>query len=274
MSDSVPSSRPVSPSSSAVSPILLALDTATEHLHIALVAGTADGAVRTRALPGGAQASAGLLPALQALLDDAGLRWADVDAIAFGSGPGAFTGLRTACSVTQGLALGLDRPVLVLDTLMAVAEDARQRAPQACPAGQTVWVLQDARMDELYAAAFTWDGQRWQATDGPALWPLDEPLRRWAASAEASQACVRLCGNALVQCASALAGLPASLCLPDGGQAVPSGAALAALARQAWAEGCAVDAALALPRYVRDKVAQTTAERTAGRAAAVALPAA
>ena len=121
MSDSVPSSRPVPPSSSAVSPTLLALDTATEHLHIALVAGAADGAVRTRALPGGAQASAGLLPALQALLDDAGLRWADVDAIAFGSGPGAFTGLRTACSVTQGLALGLGCPVIALDTLMAVA---------------------------------------------------------------------------------------------------------------------------------------------------------
>ena len=273
MSDSVPSSRPVPPSSSAVSPTLLALDTATEHLHIALVAGAADGAVRTRALPGGAQASAGLLPALQALLDDAGLRWADVDAIAFGSGPGAFTGLRTACSVTQGLALGLGCPVIALDTLMAVAEDARQRAPQACPAGQTVWVLQDARMDELYAAAFTWDGQRWQATDGPALWPLSEPLKRWAPSADTADASsapvVRLCGNALVQCAPALAGLPASLSLPDGALAVPSGAALAALARQAWAEGRAVDAALALPRYVRDKVAQTTAERTAGRAAVV-----
>ncbi|WP_290903515.1 tRNA (adenosine(37)-N6)-threonylcarbamoyltransferase complex dimerization subunit type 1 TsaB [Aquabacterium sp.] len=242
-------------------PILLALDTATERLHIALVAGDA---VHTRDLPGGAQASAALLPASQALLAAAGLRWADVDAIAFGSGPGAFTGLRTACAVTQGLALGLDCPAIVLDTLMAVAEDARQRAcaadPQACPPGQTLWVLQDARMDELYAAAFAWDGQAWQATEGPALWPLSEPLRRWA---EAAPGNVRLCGNALLQCAQALAGLPEALCLPGGAQAVPSGAALAALAAQAWRAGRSVDAALALPRYVRDKVAQTTAERAA-----------
>lgn len=245
-------------------PILLALDTATERLHIALVAGDA---VHTQDLPGGAQASASLLPASQALLDEAGLRWADVDAIAFGSGPGAFTGLRTACSVTQGLALGLGRPVIVLDTLMAVAEDARQRAcaadPQACPPGQTLWVLQDARMDELYAAAFTWDGQAWQASEGPALWPLSEPLRRWAEAAPADLANVRLCGNALLQCAQALAGLPEALSLPGGAQAVPSGAVLAALAAQAWRAGRSVDAALALPRYVRDKVAQTTAERAA-----------
>ena len=242
-------------------PTLLALDTATERLHIALVAGEA---VRTQDLPGGAQASAALLPAAQALLAQAGLRWADVDAIAFGSGPGAFTGLRTACSVTQGLALGLGCPVIVLDTLMAVAEDARQRActtaPQACPPGLTLWVLQDARMGELYAAAFTWDGQAWQATEGPALWPLSEPLRRWANAAPGT---VHLCGNAWLQCAQALAGLPEALCLPGGAQAVPSGAALAALATQAWRAGRSVDAALALPRYVRDKVAQTTAERAA-----------
>lgn len=242
-------------------PTLLALDTATERLHIALVARDA---VHTRDLPGGAQASAALLPAAQALLDQASLRWADVDAIAFGCGPGAFTGLRTACSVTQGLALGLGRPVIAIDTLMAVAEDARQRAcatdPQACPPGQTWWVLQDARMGELYAAAFTWDGQAWQATEGPALWPLSEPLRRWA---EAAPGTVHLCGNALLQCAQALAGLPEALCLPGGAQAVPSGAALAALATQAWRAGRSVDAALALPRYVRDKVAQTTAERAA-----------
>ena len=242
-------------------PILLALDTATERLHIALVVGET---VRTHDLAGGAQASATLLPAAQGLLDDAGLRWADVDAIAFGSGPGAFTGLRTACSVTQGLALGLGCFVIALDTLMAVAEDARQRAcaadPQACPPGQTLWVLQDARMGELYAAAFTWDGQAWQPSEGPALWPLSEPLRRWSQAAPGS---VRLCGNALQQCAEALADLPEALSLPGGSQAMPSGAALATLATQAWRAGLCVDAALALPRYVRDKVAQTTAERAA-----------
>jgi len=245
----------------SAAPVLLALDTATERLHIALVAGDA---VRTRDLPGGAQASTALLPAAQAMLDEAGLRWPDLDAIAFGSGPGAFTGLRTACSVTQGLALGLGCPVIVLDTLMAVAEDARLRAcaidPQACPPGQTLWVLQDARMDELYAAAFTWCGEAWHATEGPALWPLSEPRRRWS---EAAPGEVRLCGNALLQCPEAMAGVPEALHLADGAQALPAGAALAALAVQAWRAGRTVDAALALPRYVRDKVAQTTAERAA-----------
>lgn len=250
------------PAAISASPVLLALDTATERVHLALVA--AEGGVRARELPGGAQASAQLLPAMRALLDEASLRWADVQAIAFGSGPGAFTGLRTACSVTQGLALGLGCPVIVLDTLMAVAEDARQRAPQACPPGQTLWVLQDARMAELYAAAFTWDGRRWLVAEDAALWPLDEPLRRWGCEHAPA---IRWCGNALQQCAQALAALPAAGRFPAGELAVPSGPALAALARQAWAEGRAVDAALALPRYVRDKVAQTTAERAAGRAA-------
>ena len=156
-------------------PVLLALDTATDRVHAALAVGTA---VQTLDLPGGAQASAQLLPALQGLLRDAGLTWSDLDAIAFGSGPGAFTGLRTACSVTQGLALGADCPVIVLDTLMVVAEDARQQAPQGCVPGDVVWVLQDARREELYVGAFTWDGADWQVAQAAQLWPLTEPVAR------------------------------------------------------------------------------------------------
>ena len=124
---------PAAPSSHPdPAPVLLALDTATERLHIALSLGAGEGArTQVQELPGGAQASNGLLPALQGLLNAAGLAWPDVSAIAFGAGPGAFTGLRTACSVTQGLALGLGVPVIALDTLMAVAEDARQQIGRA-----------------------------------------------------------------------------------------------------------------------------------------------
>ena len=175
-------------------PVLLALDTATDRVHAALAVGTA---VQTLDLPGGAQASAQLLPALQGLLRDAGLTWSDLDAIAFGSGPGAFTGLRTACSVTQGLALGADCPVIVLDTLMAVAEDARQQAPQGCVPGDVVWVLQDARMEELYVGAFTWDGADWQVAQAAQLWPLTEPVARWTQGSPNTVPGLRLCGNAL-----------------------------------------------------------------------------
>lgn len=254
---------------STSAPVLLALDTATELIHAALSVG---GQLRVRVLPGGAQASSTLLPALGALLSEAGLAWADLDAIAFGSGPGAFTGLRTACAITQGLALGLARPVIPLDTLMAVAEDARQQSPEVWSPGELLWVLQDARMGELYVGAFRWDGQAWQAESPPQLWPLDEPARRWAVMGPQGAATVapglRLAGNALLAYPAELA----PLLDPAAGvglwpQAQPTGAALAVLAQQAWSRGLTVDAALALPRYVRDKVAQTTAERAAAKAA-------
>jgi tRNA threonylcarbamoyladenosine biosynthesis protein TsaB len=245
---------------SFAAPVLLALDTATDRVHAALVVGDA---VQTLDLPGGAQASAQLLPALQGMLHEAGLAWPDLDAIAFGSGPGAFTGLRTACSVTQGLALGADCPVIVLDTLMAVAEDARQQAPEDCPPGTEVWVLQDARMEELYVGAFTWRGQDWQVAQAAQLWPLSEPVARWASDAGRG-AELRLCGNALRTYPDHFAPLwPLGAAVLGAAEAAPRGAALAALAQRAWLRGEAVDVALALPRYVRDKVAQTTAERRA-----------
>ena len=226
-------------------------------------------AVQTLDLPGGAQASAQLLPALQGLLRDAGLTWSDLDAIAFGSGPGAFTGLRTACSVTQGLALGADCPVIVLDTLMAVAEDARQQAPQGCVPGDVVWVLQDARMEELYVGAFTWDGADWQVAQAAQLWPLTEPVARWTQGSPNTVPGLRLCGNALQAYPDRFASLwPLGATVLGETTAAPRAGALAALAQRAWARGDTVDVALALPRYVRDKVAQTTAERAALRQAA------
>lgn len=242
----------------STAPVLLVLDTATERLHVGLCA---DGATWVRDLPGGAQASAQLLPVLQTLLREAGLGWHQVQAIGFGRGPGAFTGLRTACSVTQGLALGLGCPVLSIDTLMAVAEDARQQAasagePPLAPEDE-LWVLQDARMGELYVGAFRWLGSAWQVAQPPALWPQDEPRRRWAQAGTP----VMVCGNALSACAQALSDLPALR--PLATDAAPRGEALLALAQRAWAHGEAIDAALALPTYVRDKVAQTTAERQA-----------
>ena len=242
---------------------LLALDTATEAVHLALVDGDR---VHARVLAGGAQASATMLPQAQALMAEAGLAWQDLDAVAFGRGPGAFTGLRTACSVAQGLALGLGKPVLALDTLMAVAEAARQRGAEVASAlaadpALPLWVLQDARMSEVYAAPYHWDAAtgQWAALATPALWPLDHLRARIAAGAVR-----RAAGSALAAYPATFEGLAG----PADAQAQPEGAALAALALAAWRRGETLDAALALPLYVRDKVARTTEERAHDRVAA------
>jgi tRNA threonylcarbamoyladenosine biosynthesis protein TsaB len=237
---------------------LLALDAATETVHLALV----DGDRRsTLALSGGAQASATLLPAIQRLLADHGLVPAQLQAIAFGRGPGAFTGLRSACAVAQGLALGLARPLLALDTLAAVAESAWQRGGV-----ERVWTALDARMGEIYAARW------WRA--GPGDWRAERAAALFSpgslAEAIAAEPAL-LAGNALAlpeMQAALQATAGAATALPGWPEAAPDGAALAALAQAAWARGERLDPALALPLYVRDKVAQTTAEREATRRAA------
>src|SRR5438046_2091586 len=122
---------------------LLAFDTSTEHLSVAVQRG--DAGARPPLVyqgAGGAQASSTLIPAIQRLLAEAGLRLAELDAIVFGRGPGSFTGLRTACSVAQGLSFGSGVPVLPVDTLLAVVEDAHGRAGV-----EQVVALLDARMD-------------------------------------------------------------------------------------------------------------------------------
>lgn len=241
-------------------PRLLVIDAATDTLHLALQAGSH---TAQRALPGGAQASAQLLPALQGLLDEAGLAAADLDAIGFGRGPGAFTGVRTACAVAQGLAFGLDKPVLALDSLLAVAVAAWPAGQGPAP-GETAWVAVDARMNECYAAAYR------RAADGG--WTPVEPPGLQAPAALAARCAadgpVWIAGNSLDVHAEAWGALAA------GPRAAPQarldGAALLQLARAAWAAGQTMDAAQALPLYGRDKVAQTTAEREAARAAQAA----
>ncbi|MEY8878563.1 MAG: tRNA (adenosine(37)-N6)-threonylcarbamoyltransferase complex dimerization subunit type 1 TsaB [Leptothrix sp. (in: b-proteobacteria)] len=245
---------------------LLAIDASTDTVHLALSVGAA---VRTRALPAGAQASAVLLPAVQALLAEAQLALTALDAVAFGRGPGAFTGLRTAAAVAQGLACGIDRPVLALDTLAVVAESARRAgAPSGC-----VWAAIDARMGEIYAAP--WQHQAdgtWLALADVALYSpasLADRLNAAFADATVPTRPTALAGNALLVHGAALEdGLGAAASISRWPQAVPDGEALAALAQAAWLAGQQIDPALALPLYVRDKVAQTTAERLAARQAA------
>ena len=131
-------------------PKLLAFDTSTEHLSIAVLNGDR---LIEHGGAGGAQSSTTLLPLVLKLLADAGLTLAALDAIAFGRGPGSFTGLRTACAVAQGLGFGAGVPLLPVDTLQAVAEEAHHRF------GATrVTAVLDARMDQVYASHYRFDG--------------------------------------------------------------------------------------------------------------------
>jgi len=239
--------------------VLLAFDTATERTAIALGDGE-----RTwvREGDGGARASATFLPDVLALLREAGLALRDLDAIGYGRGQGAFTGLRVACSVAQGLAFGAGKPVLAIDTLMAVAEDARTLiaagAEGAVEPGSplAIWSLQDARMDEIYAAEYVHEGGTWRTRHAPCVLSTQALAATWQQSPPAVVA-----GNALPAFGTRLdTGL--AVRVPE---AAPHPAALLALARAAWDAGERLDVALALPLYVREKVALTTAEREATR---------
>jgi tRNA threonylcarbamoyladenosine biosynthesis protein TsaB len=229
-------------------PLLLAIDTATDQLAVAVIAGEREFCAQEA---GGARASQRLLPLVFELLHAAGLEAGQLDAVAFGRGPGAFTGLRTATSVAQGLALAIGCPVLPIDSLMIVAEEARVRHGV-----NELWVAMDARMDEVYAGAYRHEHERWRVQHDAALFTLQALHALWQPQAVAGSA-IAVFGERL-QCGNARR-------IDDAG--VDRAASLARLARAAWAHGAAIDAAQALPLYLRDKVALTTAERSAARAA-------
>lgn len=243
---------------------LLAIDTSTETLSVAVQAGAGEAArVFTHQAAGGAQASARLIGVVQALLREAGVPLRALDAIAYGAGPGAFTGLRTACAVAQGLGFGAGVPLLPVNTLLAVAEDARlstQRPPVRPDAPWQVLALLDARMGEVYAAHAHWDGRRWAALDDVQVAP-PEQVRALHGGAWPDA----LAGNAFAAHGAQL--LPEHPALPRIA-AAPSAAAMLRLAPALLAVGAAVPAHEAGLHYVRDKVAQTTAEREAARRSA------
>jgi tRNA threonylcarbamoyladenosine biosynthesis protein TsaB len=224
---------------------LLAFDTSTETLSVAVSAG-AGAPLLEHTAAGGAQASAALIPAIEELLARAGLALSQLDAIAFGRGPGSFTGLRTAAAVAQGLGFGAGLPVLAIDTLLAVAEEAH-----ATSGATRVVAMLDARMDEVYFAAYEREGAGWIVRQPPALGrPEDAPVPPgWT-----------IAGNVLdLHGARLPADNPRTA-------ALPTARALLRLAPLELASGAGHAPAQALPLYIRDKVAQTTEERAADRA--------
>ena len=236
---------------------LLALDSSTETLAVAVAGAEGDW---QRAVPGGALASSRIIGLALEGLAACGVKVAQLDAVAFAAGPGAFTGLRCACAVAQGLAFAAAKPVLAIDSLLIVAEAAR--ALHAISDGR-MWVAMDARMDEAYAGHYRFDGARWHVVAAPALYTLPALASRWRVERPRVVA-----GNAVATFGERLP-TEGVLSLP----AAPDRAgALLALARQAHADGATLAPAQAAPLYLRDKVALTTDEREAARRAGVPPP--
>jgi len=234
---------------------LLALDTSTEWMSIAVQRrGVASPWQATAS--GGAHSSTHLIPEIQRLMALAELRFDELDAIVFGAGPGSFTGLRTACSVAQGLAFGANLPVLPVETLLAVAEEARSQLGL----GNTLRVtaMLDARMDELYTKNYYFDSKVWIQEKGYRLIKPED--LGWNGGGI-------LAGNVFAAYGPRLPMAGGLRVL-----ALPSASAMLRLAPALLAAGGAVTAAQALPTYIRDKVAQTTQERMAAKTGSAGTP--
>lgn len=225
---------------------ILALDTSSEAGSVAI---WQDGEVLEdfQLLP--RQQAQALLPQIKGLLNKASIKLSQVDALAFGRGPGSFTGLRIAAASIQGLALALDRPVIPISTLQAMAWSAINCPATNQQAVNKVLTLLDARMDEVYWCA-------WQAENG---WPVALMAEQLSAPELVSLpeknagADWVLVGSGACYADRLDPSLISNLAnqLPD---ILPSAKAIVYLAHQAWQRGELVDAADAIPIYLRDKV--------------------
>lgn len=222
---------------------LLAFDTASEWCSAALLI---DDRVTFRAVHAGQKHSELLAPMLQELLAKAGLAYRHLDGLAFGCGPGSFTGLRIACGVAQGLALGADLPVLGISTLEALAEEAGADADE-------VLACLDARMQEVYAGLYQRRDGAWHAVAGPLVCPPEQvPLPE------------------SVGCIGAGPGFAAYPALAErmqgrlsrsAAEAIPHARAIVRLAAPRYLAGGFGPPETAEPLYVRDKVALKVCER-------------
>ncbi len=221
---------------------LLAIETSTDFLSLAAMRG---GEVHARHVGAGQRHAELILDAISELLARAGLRLEDLQGIAYGEGPGSFTGLRIACGVAQGLAMAGGLEVLGVSTLLAVAEEAQADRALACL---------DARMGEVYHAAYRRNGDAWQVEQAPGLCrPQEIPVPEgggWTGCGSGFAAFGELLRGRL---GSALGGMRADIS--------PTAAAVLRLARPRFERGEGSAPESAIPVYLRDKVALKTSER-------------
>lgn len=232
---------------------LLAIETSSEACSVAL---DVEGGVRELFEHAPMKHAELILPAVSGLLADAGIRMADLDAIAFGRGPGSFTSLRIGIGVVQGLAWGADIPVVPVSSLAAVAQGVLENQDQSSPATLTpslrILVAMDARMGEVFHGEYTVDEGGHVSAAGDEGVARPETVRigdDWIAA-----------GNGFDRY-EALADLAASAsaCFPD---AWPRASAVLKLAGR-WLEmNEALPAHQAQPVYIRDNVAEKPKGRT------------
>jgi len=231
---------------------LLAIETSTELCSVAV--SHPPGVTQQQAF--GARGHSGhVLPMIAQIFSDSGVQLKDCAAIAFGAGPGAFTGLRIACSVAQGLAYGASLPVIGVPTLAALAEAVHAARP--LQSGMRVANVLDARMGEVYWSVDEWDGGAWRSLHPPSLDAPDNAAQgiarfhpRWGG------------GNGFdLQHAGLRASVEeiAPVRWPEARYLLP-------LASQAWARGESTPPEMARPWYVRDHVALTSAQQNEARA--------
>ena len=231
-------------------PLILAIETSSETASCALLHGAT---LLSRESSGVRTHSQSILPMVQELLAEAGVTLAECDAIAFGAGPGSFTGVRTACGIAQGLAYGAGLPVVSLVTLDAMALACREQTGAA-----DILAVLDARMGEVYWAQY----RGAQLVAGPALCAPAElvPL--------AADGPLSACGNGFSAYPEAFASLPCAQGALIG--IMPHARQVAQLGLAAFEAGAGMPAAQAQPLYLRNKIAYTSAERLAINAAKAA----
>jgi tRNA threonylcarbamoyladenosine biosynthesis protein TsaB len=222
---------------------ILAIETSTEYCSAAL---WRDGSADEAGEHAGQRHSELLLPMVDALLKRQGLALRELDGLAYGEGPGSFTGLRIACGVVQGLAFGAGLKVAGVVTLLAMAEAA---------AAERVVCCLDARMGEIYHAAYAKSGDGWDTVHAPGLWAPAQapalPAGSWTG-----------CGNGFAAHAQVLGRRYAGRLSAIMPEVVPHARHVAKLAARDFAAGRAVLPERAVPLYLRDKVALKTAERS------------
>lgn len=229
---------------------LLSIESSTETLSLAL---QTEAGMLTFDEATGPAASQRILPEIQRLLTGAGVKLVDLDGLVYGTGPGAFTGVRVAVGVAQGLAFGAGLPVVGISSVLAVAETARDATH-----AEKVIVCLDARMGEVYHAAFVRQADAWHEISPPIVCkPQDVPMLEgdgWLGA-----------GSGWAVFADLLAATYAGKVQQMRPDILPQASAMLRLAQPLFAAGDTQTAQEAAPLYIRNRVALTAAERAQGQ---------